>query len=67
VPKLIVDNPRFRIVEDIVGGNEIHCLEVPDGADALGVERWRTYHTNTASLRAMFDFMIVMAKKGTDG
>ena len=64
MPKCIVNEKLFRIVEDVVDGNEIHCLEVPDGCDALGVERWKTFATRgSASLQAIFQFLVLLAKK----
>jgi len=71
MPRCLVEQKLFRIVEDVVDGNVIHCLEVPDGCDALGVERWKTFATRgSASLQAIFQFLIVLAqeletKKGT--
>jgi len=64
MPRCLVEQKHFRIVEDVVDGNEIHCLEVRDGCDALGVERWKTFTTRgSANLQAIFEFMVTMAKE----
>ena len=60
-PRKIVDEPDFRIVENVIGENVVHVLEVRDGVDAMGVEKWRTFRTDSKELRAMFSFMVRLA------
>ena len=62
MPRLLVSEPDFRIVETEIGGNVLHVLEVRDGADALGVERWRTFKTDVSKdIRAIFGYMVRVA------
>lgn len=63
MPKLLVDEADFRIVADVVGEADVYTLEVRDGADALGVERWRTFNTSSKDLRSIFAFLIRVAQK----
>jgi hypothetical protein len=64
MPRCLIEEPDFRVVEDVVDGNVIHCLEVRDGADALGVERWKTFETRgSKNLQAIFNFLIRIAQK----
>jgi hypothetical protein len=37
-PRILLDTGKFRVVE-LANGNKV--IEKADGADALGVERWR--------------------------
>jgi hypothetical protein len=53
----------FRIVETDEHGSTIHVLEVRDGCDALGVERWRTFKMNNATERALFGYILRILKK----
>lgn len=61
MPRLLIDEPDFRIVEDILGENVVHTLEVRDGRDAMGVEKWRQFKTDNKDLRAIFGFLIRLA------
>lgn len=62
MPRLLVDEKDFRVVETEIAGNVIHVLEVRDGADALGVERWRTFKTDVSKdIRAIFGYMVRVA------
>jgi hypothetical protein len=64
VPRCIVDEKDFRIVEDVVEGNEVFTLEVRDGCDALGVERWRTFQTRgIKNLEIIFNYFVRVAKQ----
>ena len=60
-PRKLVDEPDFRIVEDVIGENVIHTLEVRDGVDAMGVEKWRQFRTDNKDLRAIFGYLIRLA------
>lgn len=57
MPRKIIDEPDFRMVETEVGGGVETVLEVRDGVDAMGVEKWRTFKTDSKDLRAMFSYM----------
>lgn len=63
-PTLLVDEEDFRIVAT---GDGMFVLEVTDGADALGVERWRTFQTNGTHLRAIFGYLIRVAQQVQKG
>lgn len=54
----------FRLVKVEDGDRVTYTLEVPDGCDALGVERWRTFEMNSQHLRNIFGFLIKVATKG---
>ena len=58
MPRKLIDEPDFRIVETEVGENIIHTLEVRDGVDAMGVEKWRTFRTDSKDLKAIFGYLI---------
>ena len=51
-PRIIAggDDDGFRLVRIEDGEKVSHVLEVPDGCDALGVERWREFQINSAHL-----------------
>lgn len=61
MPRLLVDEKDFRVVEDVIGGNVLHTLEVRDGVDAMGVEKWRTFKTDSKDLRAIFGYLTRLA------
>lgn len=61
MPRLLVSEPDFRVVETEVGGDVMHVLEVRDGVDGMGVERWRTFALGNKDLRAMFGYMVRVA------
>lgn len=61
MPKKLIDEQDFRIVEDVVGENVIHTLEVREGRDAMGVEKWRTFKTDSRDLKAIFSYMVRVA------
>lgn len=64
MPRLLIDEADFRVVEDVVSGNDIHTLEVRDGCDALGVERWRAYVIRgNKNLETIFGYLIRVAKQ----
>lgn len=67
-PRIIAggDNDGFRLVRTEDGDRISHVLEVPDGCDALGVERWREFKMGNEHLRAIFGFLIKVAMKGQD-
>jgi hypothetical protein len=64
-PRLIVDQPDFRIVQVGDGAGLRYVLEVSDGADALGVERWREFKLDNQKLRSLFGYLCRLATKET--
>lgn len=58
------DADGFRLVRIEDGDRVSHVLEVPDGCDALGVERWREFKMSTSHLQSIFGFLIKVAMKG---
>jgi len=62
-PVLLIDEPDFRLVELVVGGELQHVLEVRDGRDAMGVERWRKFETSSTHLKQIFGYLVRIAKK----
>ncbi len=62
MPRLVIDEPDFRLVEDVLGSNIVHTLEVRDGVDAMGVEKWRTFKTDISKdLRAILGYLVRIA------
>lgn len=61
MPRKIIDEPDFRMVEVEIGGGIERVLEVRDGVDAMGVEKWRTFKTDSKDLKAMFGYMTRIA------
>lgn len=57
-PRKLLDEPDMRIVEDIVGEQVVHVLEVRDGVDAMGAERWRTFQLGSKDLRQLFGYLV---------
>lgn len=62
-PRIIAggDKDGFRLVRLEEGDRISHVLEVPDGCDALGVERWREFQLHSAQLKIIFGFFIKLA------
>ena len=58
MPRCVLEQPDFRIVETDVTGDVQHVLEVRDGCDALGVERWRQFILNNKTERALFSYLL---------
>lgn len=56
----------FRLVRMEDGDKVTYTLEVPDGCDALGTERWRTFEMASQHLRNIFGFLIKVATKGQE-
>jgi hypothetical protein len=61
VPRLVILEPDFRLVEAEIGGDLHWTLEVRDGVDAMGVEKWRTFKTDSKDLRAIFGYLTRLA------
>lgn len=65
-PTLLVDEPDFRLVRhDFDDGHTDHVLEVRDGCDAMGTERWRKVEINGTAMKALFRFLVRIADKET--
>lgn len=62
-PRIIAgsDKDGFRLVRIEDGDRVSHILEVPDGCDALGVERWREFKTDSSHLKNLFNFLVKTA------
>lgn len=63
-PTLLIDEPDFRLVRVEIGDSVEHVLEVRDGQDALGTERWRKFEVNGTAMRALFKYLVRIADKG---
>jgi hypothetical protein len=59
----LIDEPDFRLIEVTIGEDVEHVLEVRDGCDAMGVERWRKFETDSQKLKSMFGYMQRVAYK----
>lgn len=60
-PVLLINEPDFRIVEVTIGEDIEHVLEVRDGRDAMGTERWRKFETSSTHLRQIFGYLVRVA------
>lgn len=59
MPRLIIDQPTFRVVETILPGNQaVYVLEVPEDPDAMGNPKWRKFNTSGKDMKAIFEFLI---------
>ena len=63
-PRLLVEEPDFRLVEVCRAGNVFHVLEVRDGIDAMGAERWREFKVENPHLRQIFGYLVRIVTKG---
>lgn len=63
VPTLLINQPDFRLVRVEIGTVTEHVLEVRDGCDALGVERWRRFEVNGTALKSLFRYLVRIAEK----
>lgn len=67
-PMLIIDEPDFRLVRVFIGDHIEHVLEVKEGVDAMGAERWRRFETRgSKNLEAMFVYFTRLAARLHDG
>lgn len=60
------DTDGFRIVRQEAGDKVTYVVELPDGCDALGVERWKDVSAEGRVVKAMRDFIIRTAIKRKD-
>jgi hypothetical protein len=44
LPRKLIDEPDFRVVETVIGDEIVHVLETRDGVDAMELERWRRFY-----------------------
>ena len=60
----VISEADFRLVRLVLDGGEYeYVLEVRDGCDAMGTERWRRFEVNGTALRSLFKFLIRIAEK----
>lgn len=60
-PRIIASSDDFRLVRK---ADDTYALELPDGADALGVEKWRDVTVSRGPMKALVDYLIREAVKG---
>jgi hypothetical protein len=56
----------FRIVRQTSGEKVTYLVEMPDGCDALGVERWKDVSAEGKVVKTMRDFIIRQSLKGQE-
>jgi hypothetical protein len=56
----------FRLIRQTSGEKVTYILELPDGNDALGVERWREVSADGKVVRVMRDWIIRQSLKGQE-
>lgn len=57
----LIDEPDFRLVEVTIGDGVEHVMEVRDGEDAMGVQRWRRFETDSQKLKTIFSYLVRIA------
>ena len=62
-PTLLINEPDFRLVRVSIGEDVEHVLEVRDGKDAMGNERWRKFELANQHLRNLFGYLVRIASK----
>lgn len=60
---VIAGDDTFRIVRVTDGQKVTYCVELPDGHDALGVERWKDVSAEGKVVKSMRDYIIRAAVK----
>jgi hypothetical protein len=61
-PRIIAGDDTFRIVRIEDGDRVSHVMELADGADSLGVERWRDARMdNKGVATTLFNYIIKSA------
>jgi hypothetical protein len=63
-PRIVAGDQAFRIVRVENGDCITYVMEMPDGCDALGVERWRDCKVNGSPMTALFSYVIRGSLKG---
>lgn len=65
MPTLLVAEEGFRIVHDIVSGQDIFTLERRNGEDAMGEPHWdRVTTTSTKLLDLLYKYIIKVKTAG---
>jgi len=59
MPRLIVDEDGFRIVHDVIGGEDVFTLEKRQGHNAMGDPHWERVETKSTKLVQMLYNYIV--------
>lgn len=62
MPTLLVDEPGFRIVHDIVNAQDVFTLEKREGDDAMGEPHWVRVETKSTRMLEMLYRYIVRLK-----
>ena len=59
MPTLLVDEEGFRIVHDVVSGQDVFHLERRKGDDAMGAPHWEPVETrSTKLLELLYKYII---------
>jgi hypothetical protein len=61
LPRKLIDEPDFRVVETVIGDEIVHVLETRDGVDAMELERWRRFNLPSKELRQIFSYLVRVA------
>jgi hypothetical protein len=62
MPTLLVDEEGFRVVHDVVSGEDVFTLEQRDGDDAMGQPHWRRIDTKNARIISLLYKYIIKEK-----
>jgi len=60
---IVASDKTFRIVRQERGDHVTYIVELDDGCDALGVERWKEVSTEGKVVKSMRDYIIRAALK----
>ena len=63
IPTLLIDQPDFRLVRVDIGDHREHVLEVRDGCDAMGAERWRKFEISGTAMKALFRYLVRISEQ----
>jgi hypothetical protein len=59
VPTLIVDEDGFRIVHDVISGQDVFTLEKRQGENAMGDPHWERVETkSTKIVKMLYDYIV---------
>lgn len=63
---LLIQEADFRLVKHELGDGSVdHLLEVRDGKDGMGLERWRKFEVSGTAMRSLFRYLVRIADKET--
>ena len=66
MPTLLVDEEGFRIVHDVVDGQDVFKMERRKGNDAMGLPHWEPVETkSTKLLDLLYKYIIQEKTSGT--